>query len=249
MLEVYRLILLVVLLSLTQITKPIENDTIVLKQNLYLIPGQGADERLFDSLVIDTSFYHVKKLHWVTPPDGTAMKDFALLMARQIDTTQPFSLIGVSLGGMVCTELTDLYAPKKVILISSAKSRNELPSKYKFMRNVPINKVVPPNWYKSGAKIAQPITEPDAKTDKEFFQAMLDDKDPLFLKRTTHMIINWERMGYNDKIVHIHGTGDKTLPIKKVKADYVIDNGSHMMVYTRGSEVSRLVNRILYEIN
>ena len=241
-----RISLIVIILSPSHFTKDFDSEAHSSKQNVYLIPGQGADERLYDSLIIDTTNFRVIKLKWITPPDSADMLDLALLMAQQIDTTKPFSLIGVSLGGMVCTELADIYSPKKVIIISSAKNRNELPSKYKFMRSVPINKVVPPNWYKSGAKIAQPIAEPDAKTDKAFFQAMLDDKDPLFLKRTTNMIINWERSSYSGKIIHIHGTGDKTLPIKHVKADYVIEGGSHMMVYTWGSAVSRLVNEILY---
>jgi|TARA_B110000879_G_scaffold47227_1_gene66594 hypothetical protein len=42
---------------------------------------------------------------------------------------------------------------------------------------------------KFGAKVLQPIAERDSKTNKETFQAILSDKDPLFLKRTIEMII------------------------------------------------------------
>ena len=36
----------------------------------------------------------------------------------------------------------------------------------------------------------------------------------------------------NTKLLHIHGTNDKTLPFKLIKnPDLVIENGSHFMVY------------------
>jgi hypothetical protein len=46
-------------------------------------------------------------------------------------------------------------------------------------------------------------------------------------------------------MIHIHGTDDHTLPIKNVKADYIIEGGSHMMVLTRGEEINQLIIKIL----
>jgi uncharacterized Rossmann fold enzyme len=57
------------------------------------------------------------------------------------------------------------------------------------------------------------------------------------------MIVNWKRSCYNSEIVHIHGDNDRTIPIKNVKADYVIKNGSHMMVLTQYGNV----NKVLFE--
>lgn len=53
------------------------------------------------------------------------------------------------------------------------------------------------------------------------------------MKREVDMIVNWNRVSYSDKIIHIHGNKDNTLPIFEVNPDYVIDNGSHVMAYTR----------------
>lgn len=100
---------------------------------IYLLPGQGADERLFDSLKIDSRF-EIRHVNWVTPPKHASMKDFAHILSVQIDTTMPFILIGTSLGGMVATEMCDFLQPEKIILISSAKSKYELPKRYTFQR-------------------------------------------------------------------------------------------------------------------
>ena len=75
---------------------------------------------------------------------------------------------------------------------------------------------------------------------------MLKAKDPLYLKRTVDMIINWDRTSFPDNIVHIHGDEDQTIPLKNVRYDYLIKEGSHMMVLTRADEINLLLSYILY---
>ncbi|MGK6351614.1 hypothetical protein [Parapedobacter sp. DT-150] len=41
--------------------------------------------------------------------------------------------------------------------------------------------------------------------------------------------------------VHIHGTADRILPFRFVKADYVIPGGSHLMVVNRAKEISDII--------
>ncbi len=211
---------------------------------IYLIPGQGADERLFNELDIAEP-YKVKHINYKTPKEGTNLKQYAQELSNQIDTTQPFILIGVSLGGMLATEMSDFLSPEKVIIISSAKHKNELPFRYRFQQKLPLYKAFSSNMVKKGALIAQPIVEPDRNKEKATFVKMLKDKDPEFLKRTIDMIINWDRTEAPKNIIHIHGTKDKTIPIRNVAVDFKVDEGSHMMTLTRGKEISILINQIL----
>lgn len=175
------------------------------------------------------------------PEKGTSMKQFAYQLAKEIDTTQPFVLIGVSLGGMLCVEISEILNPEKVIIVSSAKNRSELPFRYKFQKAIPIYKLIPAKFLHFGARILQPIVEPDRKHNKETFKQMLAAKNPKYIKRTIEMIVKWDRKENNSKIRHIHGTKDHTLPIRKVKCDVVVINGSHMMTLTRGSEITELL--------
>jgi pimeloyl-ACP methyl ester carboxylesterase len=211
---------------------------------VYLIPGQGSDSRLFNNLVLDSNFVLIKLEHHL-PDKHSTLKQYAMQFVSDIDTTEMFVLIGVSLGGMICTELADMLHPEALIIVSSAKCRSELPFRYRFLKYVPVNKVIPLQFFWIGAQIAQPIVEPDRKNGKEVFKAMLKDKNPRFLKRTTDMIVHWDRISFSDKIVHIHGNGDHTIPIRNVEADYVVENGSHMMMYTKAEEISKLIIDIL----
>ena len=216
------------------------------KPVIYLISGQGADERLFKNLKINNSF-EVENIEYFTPEKGWDMKDFAQALSSKIDTNRTFYIIGVSLGGMLATEMGDFLNPEKIIIVSSAKSFNEFPGRYRFQKKIPIYKIVPAGVVKFGAQVLQPIVEPDRKYDSETFAAMLKDKSKKFLKRTSTMILEWDRVNYRKDIIHIHGNNDHTIPIKNVDYDYLIEDGSHMMILTRGDEMSELINRILLD--
>ncbi len=225
----------------------LQSSIFVLSKNkpvVYFFSGQGSDYRLFDSIKIDSGF--VKKfIHYPTPTRRSNLKEYSISLLNQIDTTSEFYLIGVSFGGMICCELSEVIKPKKIIIISSAKNRNELPSRYKFMKMFPVYKLFFPQLLKMGSRVVQPIVEPDRNKNKKTFVAMLKDKNKFFLKRSIGMIISWDREVNNRKIYHIHGDNDHTLPIKKVKTDFSVVNGSHMMTLTSANEVSSIINKLL----
>jgi|GEM_PF-577733 len=215
---------------------------------IYLVHGQGSDQRLFDSLQFDTSRFEIRFLNYSTPSKGATMNAFAHELAQQIDTTVPFILVGTSLGGMLCCEMQEFLHPEKVILISSATNRNELPFRYRFQRAVPLYAIFPPRLLIGGAKMMQPLVEPDRKHNKVTFKSMLAGKNGIYMKRTIRMIIRWERTADAGKTIRIHGTNDHTIPIRNIdKPTYVIKKGSHMITLTRAEEISGFLREILKE--
>lgn len=179
------------------------------------------------------------------PARGTTMKEYARIISSQIDTSEKCVLVGVSLGGMICTELADMLHPEKVIIISSAKCRSELPKKYTIMNKFPAYKLYSKKFIKWGTLVFQPMVEHKDDKDNELFKGMLKGKDPQYMKQTFSMIINWDRERYSPDIIHIHGADDHVLPANNIKANYVIDDGTHIMTYTRGKEVSEIISSIL----
>lgn len=239
--DIYRIIfILLVLLTYTNIIYG-------QKTTIYCFPGQGADKRLFDSIQVDTTLYKLKVIEYGTPEEWMNMQSFAYSLTDSIDISNPYILLGVSLGGMLCVELTESYLyPQKTIIISSAKNRDELPGRYRFQKTIPLNRLLPKEILLEGAKIMQPLVEPDRNKLKETFKSMLSKKSPLYIKRTINMIINWERETNTKKIYHIHGDNDHTLPLRFIKeADFIVEGGSHMMTLTHSTEISRILNSIL----
>lgn len=217
------------------------------KTPVYCFPGQGSDRHIFDSLVLDSG-YEVKVIEYGAPEKGLSMEAFARKLSDRINTTHDFILLGVSLGGMICVELTEILNPKKTIIISSAKNRNELPFRYKFQRVVPLYELFGGRSLLAGAKMLQPVVEPDRNKNKETFKGMLSAKDPVYMKRTIALIVTWKRTSNTKKVYHIHGTRDHTIPLRNLShPDYVIPHGSHMMTLTRPRVISTLVQQIVSE--
>lgn len=210
------------------------------KINIYLIPGQGADYRLFNNFDLGDNF-EIKHIEYSIPKKGMTLKNYAIELSKQIDTSADFILIGTSMGGMLACEMMDFLHPKKVILISSAKCRNELPSRYRHQKYFPLYKILPGFIGKLGAIILQPIVEPDRNVEKDTFVKMLKSKHPKFMKRSIKMVIEWDKKEVNNNIFHIHGDNDNTLPLKNISANFIVKNGSHMMTLTKGKELSQLI--------
>src|SRR5688572_20594857 len=95
---------------------------------VYLLSGLGADKRVFDWL--DFSGNNVTHVIWLEPVSNESLEQYARRLLNQITATQPV-LVGVSFGGIMAIEIAKLIETKKIVLISSARTRSDLPFYYK----------------------------------------------------------------------------------------------------------------------
>lgn len=172
------------------------------------------------------------------------MKEYAQEFAKQIDTSEKFYLMGVSLGGMICSELSQIIDAEKIFLISSCKTKNELPPLITLLRLFPVHKLLSENILRKFAFHSRWIIGFEKEYEDEFV-AMIRSMPPNYVKRTVEMIVNWSRVELPLNCVHIHGTKDRLLVFKKVKADYTIKNGTHAMIVYQASEISLLLNELM----
>lgn len=206
---------------------------------VYLIPGTGSDARLFQALNIPAS---TKVIEYSTPEKGMNMAEYSQVLAQQIDTSSRFSIIGVSLGGMLAIEMSKYLQPEEVIVVASAKTRKELPATYRFFQKVPIYHLIGGRTYKFFTRLFQPFYEPLSEEDEAIWQSMLAAKEPKFMRRAVPIIVKWENESYDSELVtHIHGTKDKTIPVKNVQDAIILEDATHMMMMDRAEEVSALI--------
>ena len=126
---------------------------------VYLFPGQGADDRLFKHLERPPG-YDTVNISYPVPEKKESLAEFALRFVEQIDRSRPYILLGVSLGGRICTELRDTLDPPETIMISSVKSAHELPGRYTLLKSFHLNRIIPKGMTKTGARVLQGIVEP-----------------------------------------------------------------------------------------
>ena len=211
--------------------------------NVYCIPGMGVDERLFRNLKLHGCT--LQPVKWETPHKRETLPHYAMRLAKQIDTSKPFALLGVSFGGMCATEIAKQLHPVKTFVISSCKVSEELPLRLTIWKYVPLYKRLSDRLYKDGAMLFKKqfgvVTDDQAKKFKE----MLDASPHDYFKGAVHCLLTWKNKIVPASVIHIHGNADKVLSIDKVKPNYIIEAGSHFMIINKAKEINEIINEEL----
>ncbi len=211
-------------------------------KTIYCISGLGADERAFSKLKIDG--YDLKIIHWLMPEAGESLQQYALRMRAAINEENPI-LMGLSFGGMVCTEIAKQIPVEKIILISSVKSSKELPLWMKTVAILKLNKIIPLKSTKFTQPIQNKILGLQTAEEKALVACFRREVDLPYTTWAVNQAINWKNDWQHPHIYHIHGDNDHMFPIKNIKPTFTIKKAGHFMIMNRADEVSKCVNSIL----
>lgn len=207
---------------------------------IYALPGLGADERVFKYLSLK-----VKPLQWITPGNRESLASYVQRLIAQIDTSKAFALIGVSFGGMVAVEMSKYIAPQKIIIISSAATKDELPCTIGFVRKSEMVKVIPGFMLKPPSFPASWLFGVKSENNKRLLREIIKDTDVKFLKWAIHKIVYWENKYIPDNLVRIHGDNDRLLKMNKGLIYEVVKEGGHFMIVEQAEEINQLIERHL----
>jgi hypothetical protein len=170
----------------------------------YFIPGIAADCRLFEQIRLPEGFEPVY-LNWIKPLKGETLGAYAIRLAEKINQSEPFVVIGVSLGGIMASEISSRLNPEATIIIGSIPVSSQLPGYYMWLRKFSIHKLIPGQFYIIPAIIK--IILPGLKENKKIVIRMILDADPAFIRWGIDAVLYWNNTQMPKNLVHIHGTG------------------------------------------
>lgn len=208
----------------------------------YIFSGLGVDSRVFQN--IDFGALDIEHISWTPPQKGEDIKSYAKRISKNIKQENPI-IIGLSFGGMLAVEISKFLPVKKLILISSAKTKNELPKSFKILGKLRINKLIPKSHPLPPALITNWFFGVEDKSEKELLKTILKETDPEFSIWAVNEIANWKNEHIPESYVHIHGDMDRVIPIKNVKTDFIIKNGGHFMIINKSKEISVIIKDII----
>lgn len=211
-------------------------------KNIYCISGLGADERVFAKLKIDNA--NLIYLPWAPIDKNESLEHYAKKMASQIPEQNPI-VMGLSFGGMLTTEIAKFMNVEHAILVSSSKTKHEFPQYNFLVRYIIMHDLIPYKLFRKPNRMAYKQFGITTEEGKQLLKDLLHDANPTLMTRSLQSIINWQNEAVPPKITHIHGTNDLVIPGKAVKADYWIEGGSHMMIYDRAEEISKIISTVL----
>ena len=167
-------------------------------------------------------------------------------MSKYIDKNQPYSILGLSFGGIVAAEIAKLLHPKSVVFISSLKSSYDMPLYFKIAYKLRIYKLIPMKRILTSKKFIQLIFGIDRDKKNNLFNELIDLSNPSFVKWAIRSIISWDNRQLPKKYLHLHGGKDLVFPFRYLKNEVIeFRRASHFMVFTNGKSVSEAINNFL----
>lgn len=215
---------------------------------LFCIPGFGVDDKIFANLKLNADLHFI---NWLDPLPKESLQEYAARMASSIDEENPV-ILGVSFGGMIAQEIAKQRPVKQIILVSSVKSRNELPKHLRITGRLKLDKLFPVKKIPENEKaFALANKRLGAFTDDEqkMANAYRRSANLNYVNWSFDKILNWKNSECPDGTIHIHGNKDRVFSMKNIKPTHIIENGTHMMVWNRADEISKIINEVLDEIN
>lgn len=210
--------------------------------SIYTLPGLGFDERIFSK--IDFGKSRVRHLNWIAPGHMEGFTDYAKRIATSIDNKdERVVLIGHSFGGVMAQEIAQYIDVQKIILLSSIKSREEMPWYFRVVSPLGLHRLFTGKlisgtfawWARShGYRSSE---------EQSLFTNMIKRQSDSYLHWALKSLSEWDPSSVpGAKIAHIHGEKDKTFPIHLLTTPYrTVGDGSHFMVYSQAEIVGKMI--------
>ncbi len=210
---------------------------------VFLIPGLGADARIYKNL--DFSGYEVINISWIDPDKKDTLVTYAQKLIDRYLITPGSIVVGNSLGGMLSMEISKKLELNKTILISSIKTKAEAPRSHKWYRMVPLYKLVPAKLFSRLGVFVKFAFGKMSAEDQWLFVNMLENTPPHFMKWALGAILYWENQTIPPKVSHIHGDKDLVFPYRRIKDATIVKGGSHIMILNRAEDINIWLKTIL----
>ena len=205
----------------------------------------AAGSEIFRNIKFPDS-YEVHILEWLIPEKSESLEEYAKRMARRVKEKDAV-LIGVSFGGVVVQEMNQFLKLRKLIIISSVKSKNELPRRMKLASFTKAYKLIPTGLVLSTDDLTKYSIGPKTKKRLSLYQEYLHVRDKQYLDWALEKMITWDRKDKLNNVIHIHGDKDMVFPIKYIDGCEVIKGGTHIMILNKGREISHKLLEIFEE--
>jgi pimeloyl-ACP methyl ester carboxylesterase len=205
-----------------------------------LLPGMAADERMFEPQ--RRAFPNLIVPPWIEPEPREPLSSYARRMAARLNSSGLLLIGGVSFGGIVALEMADHLGLAKCVLISSIRSPAEMPWRLRVLR--PLATVGPDRLGVTAGWAARWLA-PSMPRATARRLGRLAAPQSAFLCWACWAALHWEPTptARRTRVRQIHGSVDRTFPIRYTHPDQIIIGGGHLLTLTHPAEVNEYLAR------
>lgn len=208
------------------------------QKTIYLFSGIGADSTVFANLKLPG--YRKVYISWIPSLPDETITQYAGRIKSQITTENPY-VIGLSFGGILAVEVSKQIRVEKMVLISSARTKDELSKGQFFFMKLGLYRIIPGALIRRTNFLTYRYFGAHSPRDKKALTHLLAHTDASFFRWALKSIAYWENKEAPERTIQIHGTADKVIASKRVHPDYQIRGGGHLMVFNQADTISKVI--------
>ncbi len=200
--------------------------------HVYMMPGMAANPSIFENIELPKDQFAIHLLEWLIPLKDELLSDYAKRMTLKITHKNPV-LLGVSFGGILVQEMSKHIKLKKLLVVSSVKTKHELPKKMKLARKTKAYKLLPTQLVSSIDVLAKYAFGETIVKRIELYQKYLSVNDKSYLDWAIEQIVCWDQEKALPEAIHIHGEKDSVFPHSCLGDCITVKNGTHIMIINK----------------
>lgn len=199
------------------------------KLTVYMMPGLGASSRIFERIQLPEDEFEVVLLEWIEPLPSESLSQYAQRMAKNI--TAPHAvMLGVSFGGILVQEMAAFKPNAGVIIVSSVKTRDELPHRLRLISQFRLYHLAPIHLVDKMFTLRKWPIPRSLKKRLDLYEIYMNQRSPNYLSWAIRQVVNWSRTEYDPKVIHLHGELDAVFLYKNLKFCINVPGGTHVMI-------------------
>ena len=207
-----------------------QNET---KITIYFLPGLAANASIFKNIKLDTDRFEMYFLEWMIPFEEESISDYALRFCSKVNHSNAV-LVGVSFGGIIAQEMNLVHNFRKIVIISSVKTRQELPLHLQLAGKTKVYKLMPTSFFAQNIDLLSKYAfgKPIVKR-LDLYKQYLSITDKRYLDWAIKQVVSWCQEQSDSNLVHIHGDKDLIFPIENINDSIVVKGGTHIMILNK----------------
>lgn len=200
--------------------------------HVYFMPGMAANPSIFEHIQLPEEQFKVHLLEWFIPNHNDTLSEYAKRMTNKIKHDNVV-LLGVSFGGVLVQEMSKHINVKKLILVSSVKTKNELPKKMKLAKVTKAYRLLPTQFVSNFELFAKYAFGETIKKRVKLYKKYLSISDKRYLDWAIKNMVCWEQENPLLNTIHIHGDKDSVFPIRNISNCIIVKGGTHIMIINK----------------
>ena len=193
---------------------------------IHILPGMGANHRMYSAPAWQ-NLPDARFIDWPLHRGESSIADIANRIIAETKISDGDIIVGSSLGGIVGCEIARTVSLKALVLIGSAKNKDEVSSLLTLLH--PLARLAPIEFVQmSVGKFPSELTQ------------MFNQSQASFIRAMCAAIFDWPGLDESGiKPLRIHGTHDHVIPLP-AKIDLVLDGG-HLIAISHAEDCVRFI--------